>query len=1129
MAPSKIGYQLRKPGDHLPSKTPPIPQDGTLPDVPSAHFGSETKLRGLVEGRGILISSTSLPRPQIKGRFHNIKLRLAALIPEKPKNARTRLATVLKHYINNPALAEKVAQKAHLDPEEVRTFLFGDSLPESSKDIIKIVKALQLGPHRQGRLERLALDLHAWACVEKMRELPKELPEEKTVVVLWLRWASVRWREGKIRGWGRESGEIKSEPARTSYNTIETMGDFGEEEDGRKSKHKTRAEDAFYLREDMIRSLLSGHLECLDRLPVDSKALAFGALGDMIIGPRMAETRWASARMQELQRVVGVSLPVRVLVAEIPVQEVYPRELPPSGTTHASLIQFLALPEAIRDLTIEIWRAYLRESARRKENSLEFLSAVTPYLAERSREGVDAEIFSQGLAASQAFLSICDQILFTDTGALRPSVIGRECLKRLRDFYEVPIEEGVAAKLLDGLDRLGHLLQQRECRFEEGPAGAKSRSSLAMTIFPDEPQWMRDLLVHFYLRMESGPHHQKFVLRAVRLLRGISNEDMLQRGFTRNDFSSVESGDKTSRENFAGLSQRYHLKREAHARCYFDTHYGDAGYDRLTHFKKPFYVDHRHDLEVLGGFKPDRPTIGEKFCLARLELGLSQMDMMTALVMSDLRSYQAIESNVQHPSFDVCRNFCDLTGESWNNLVLLLLQTHDPQILKRFPFLLTRPVYIHPSTGEDDELRLTVYASRPNTFGQTQFEDRRRLGISLRKLNELSGVPEDRLKAFELGDKPTPEEKMAVQEVLAGLLSRVKYDPRTNREVPPSCLGLRRIKHLESIFEGTVPQEAYVIPEAMDRFHEFVRQKRYNLNNARSRILAAQFALPGQARWLQALVAHLYQDRFKPLDHFHSNLKALRLLMGISSQEAASIEMGGSLKRAYFGGTVAAYRMLYEKAVSSYTNTVFPKLPLSKLRYYRKPVIFDVAEAAKIKKFCRNSPTLGEMLFFYRVERDWTQRQMADLLDMDQRDYEKLENNDVCPALETAKNISEKLEVDQNEVLSLLLATFHKKLGHPRLQTEPIYVNYNDTGDVHKLEKYEKAPGSVAEEIFFQRKKAGMSFEVLAVRMNRSRPTLRKLESGQRLPTEEEMQKLEEVFPGHKGAFRSARPVLLAA
>ena len=63
---------------------------------------------------------------------------------------------------------------------------------------------------------------------------------------------------------------------------------------------------------------------------------------------------------------------------------------------------------------------------------------------------------------------------------------------------------------------------------------------------------------------------------------------------------------------------------------------------------------------------------------------------------------------------------------------------------------------------------------------------------------------------------------------------------------------------------------------------------------------------------------------------------------------------------------------------------------------------------------------LGEYLKKYRLQKNLTQRQMAELLEMKQCNYSLLENNKLKPGITLINRISKVLEVEPEFVRKLL-------------------------------------------------------------------------------------------------------------
>lgn len=192
--------------------------------------------------------------------------------------------------------------------------------------------------------------------------------------------------------------------------------------------------------------------------------------------------------------------------------------------------------------------------------------------------------------------------------------------------------------------------------------------------------------------------------------------------------------------------------------------------------------------------------------------------------------------------------------------------------------------------------------------------------------------------------------------------------------------------------------------------------------------------------------------------------------------------IGKRLSRADFRAKAIREGIATEKLAALYLAKHFPDIGLSRLHFFRRPVFFDWHEEAKIRSYARRTPSLGELFFFRRSERDWSISELCAILEIPVKNYEYLENNRAYPSLETLQKLSTFFGVPLDDVLRLLLKTYYPRLKHPRLQVDPVFIHCGEHGDVKKLAAYQVSPGSLGEEVFFRRKRAGITLHGLAER-----------------------------------------------
>lgn len=341
----------------------------------------------------------------------------------------------------------------------------------------------------------------------------------------------------------------------------------------------------------------------------------------------------------------------------------------------------------------------------------------------------------------------------------------------------------------------------------------------------------------------------------------------------------------------------------------------------------------------------------------------------------------------------------------------------------------------------------------------------------------------------------------------------------------PSMEMIPKLTRLREFYGVPVsPEVRDKLLEAFDGLSVMDEDKKIYWNLPKARFAAARRLLPGQPRWLHEALIHLYVTRSLPADDFGFVLRAARLFRGIATQDAhrhgftpyqLKMEKSHWMRRSEFRIAAVLYGVSYDRLAYAYMKSLVPDLDLERLSFYRKPVFVERMESAKFRRYRPNRPSLGERLTFARLERDWSREEFEDMLaarGFDTRSYAKIEDNRNCPTYKYLRTLSELLDIPLDEALSLLRRTYCPQAKHPRLDAEPIYLAPGETRDIQKLLSYEKKPGSLGEEIFFRRRRRGVSLSHLAQTAGISETRLRLMEENRLRPAEEETRALAAAF-----------------
>lgn len=283
-------------------------------------------------------------------------------------------------------------------------------------------------------------------------------------------------------------------------------------------------------------------------------------------------------------------------------------------------------------------------------------------------------------------------------------------------------------------------------------------------------------------------------------------------------------------------------------------------------------------------------------------------------------------------------------------------------------------------------------------------------------------------------------------------------------------------------------------------------------SGAKARLSAVREVYPAGPRWLQDLLVHLYLEKKTHPDDMGFVLRAARLMQGVANEDIGVngfnehrikyVEKGSLLKRGSFREAARLYGVPYRALAYSYLCKHGPEGDWRRLPFYDGPVFFEGVERIKAKAYFRRPGTLGERVFFARLARDLSQRELVEQVrkkiatlvpsgklrsmppktDFNKQDLEHLEANWSYLPLAKCLALADVLDIYWDEFLKTLIKTYAPQLlaKSGRLRGEPVYINHGESGDERKILAYAQNPGSPGERIFWARKRKLWTIDDLA-------------------------------------------------
>lgn len=286
---------------------------------------------------------------------------------------------------------------------------------------------------------------------------------------------------------------------------------------------------------------------------------------------------------------------------------------------------------------------------------------------------------------------------------------------------------------------------------------------------------------------------------------------------------------------------------------------------------------------------------------------------------------------------------------------------------------------------------------------------------------------------------------------------------------------------------------------------EYFSKEKINEDDGPASARAVRSALPDQKPWLSEWVSLFYLYRGESEHHIAMTFGTARLLRGISQTEMFDKGFSRYDRYKFESGTSKCDRKYWRELLNryapanlysdktrkrlarSYIMTHFPELPIWQLPYYQEGTFFEDYEKRKVARYFKNRTKsgnfklLGIRFFFARNEMDLSVAELTTQKQLHRATYEDFEDNETYPSYRDLLRRSEALGVDFTESLSLLIQTHFPDLidpetGHPRLKREPIYIEAR-IGEERKVRRYIENIGSAGEDLFWDRKKATLTFD----------------------------------------------------
>lgn len=448
--------------------------------------------------------------------------------------------------------------------------------------------------------------------------------------------------------------------------------------------------------------------------------------------------------------------------------------LPGSVEPRDRLEAFLKIDDDLQALVLQTWRIFIQrlelyQSKKIKLSREDQSDPVSSYRHAASNFLSDSQTelgkLRRIVKLGSDFFPLALKILF-DTGEVRPSFHALKKIRRLRTAYGLLIPPQLESVLLEALDQLARRDQEHPINF----GNSRSPLAAARRILPAAPRWLHELLIHFYgtsKESEESPDRFGFILRAARLLRGISQDKAEEHGFTHADLFKAEGGDKVRRPTFRRLAILYGVSYERLALAHWQTYYPDLDFQKLTLLRRPVFIDPQDEAKVRNYLRKS-PTLGERLCLARMEKDLSfeEADSLMTAHGVNTQYYREAENNKAYPNLMTLRGLEKVLGIPMSELLSLILVTYYPRL--RHARLQTEPVWIDPACDGYDVEKIEAYAKNPGTFGEEIFFLRKKRFLSLNDLAAETGISRKRLTAFEHNQKaPTDEERVTIRQRLS--------------------------------------------------------------------------------------------------------------------------------------------------------------------------------------------------------------------------------------------------------------------------------------------------------------------------------------------------------------------------
>lgn len=460
----------------------------------------------------------------------------------------------------------------------------------------------------------------------------------------------------------------------------------------------------------------------------------------LLENPGLRQTRFLSQTVE--QRVTRVLRELTRPPMRVPVR-------PPSSSQEGPFEEFLNLPSDLRDQVVASWQAWQGEMDRiRKmhgrippESQQDPARHYTVIISRLFGQKIGGQRLSKIQDMGRRFLGLRNRVFF-EGGEIRPSFTAVVQILRLRAFYGLRLSSADEGRVLDALDQMATLGREEGLRLEDKTV----RFHTSRRILSGCPPWLADLLIHLYAWRGRLADHMAFVLKAARLLQGVSNQEAEGKWFGSYFVDRVENGHRVRRKNFQILSTLYGIPAGRLAYAYWKTNGPREGSERLDFFPKGrgVFFD-ENERGKIGSYFQRTGTVGERAFFARTERDLSLGELAEASGI-DRKTLERLEANLSYPEPDHVRLLCQIFLIPLDEFLWLLLKTFHPRL--HHPRLSSESLYLYPSeTGEVRKLQ--AYERKPGTFGEEVFFLRKRRFWTLSDLSQRSGISIDRLGFFE--------------------------------------------------------------------------------------------------------------------------------------------------------------------------------------------------------------------------------------------------------------------------------------------------------------------------------------------------------------------------------------------